>query len=131
MKRKRTISLRYDKCIYCGTCEATCITKKGIKLSKDYATVYLDRNNAVTSIEKDLVLCERCGAVVGTPDHIKWVADKLGPLAYSNPTLLLTTMRDAAMLGEMPEREEGLEVGRHDVVRVLCPACRREVQLRA
>lgn len=129
--KKRTISLRYDECIYCGTCEATCITEKGVKLSKDYATVYLDRKDAVTSIEKDLVLCEKCGAIVGTPDHIKWVADRLGPLAYSNPTLLLSTMGDLKMLGEVPERQEDMKAGRYDVVRILCPTCRREIQLKA
>ena len=100
-------------------------------LRKDYATVYLDRNDAITKIEKDLVLCEKCGAIVGTPDHIRWVADRLGPLAYSNPTLLLSTMRDSHMLGEVPDRQGDLDAGRHDVVRVLCPTCRREIQLKA
>jgi hydrogenase-4 component H len=129
--RKRTITLYYDKCIQCGQCEANCITKKGIKLTTDYDTVYLDRKLAKTAIEKDLVLCEICGDVVGAADHIRWVADKLGPLAYSNPTLFLSALKDTNVLKDVPPREADLESGRQDVVRILCPRCRRDIQLKA
>jgi hydrogenase-4 component H len=129
--RKRTITLYYDKCIQCGQCEANCITKKGIKLTTDYDTVYLDRKLAKTAIEKDLVLCEMCGDVVGAADHIRWVADKLGPLAYSNPTLFLSALKDSKVVKDIPPRDADLEHGRQDVVRILCPRCRREIQLKA
>jgi hydrogenase-4 component H len=127
--RARKITLRYDKCIQCGQCEANCITGKGIKLSRDYDTVYFNRDQAVTGVEKDLVLCEMCGDVVGAADHIRWATDRLGPLAYSNPTLVLTALRDSNLLKDVPPREAEAEVGRQDVVRILCPACRRKVQL--
>jgi len=129
--RKRKITLFYDKCIQCGQCEANCITKKGIKLSTDYDTVYLDRSQAKTGLEKDLVMCEKCGDVVGAADHIRWVADRLGPLAYSNPTLVLSALKDSNLLAAAPPREAAVETGRQDVIRVLCPRCRREVQLKA
>lgn len=129
--RKRTIMLRYDKCIQCGQCEANCITKKGVRLTPDYDTVYFNRDDAVTSVEKELVLCEMCGDVVGAADHIRWVMDRLGPLAYSNPTLVLTALRDSNLLKDVPPRDAEAEPGRQDVVRILCPACRRQVQLKA
>jgi formate hydrogenlyase subunit 6/NADH:ubiquinone oxidoreductase subunit I len=129
--RKRTITLYYDKCIQCGQCEANCITKKGITLTPDFNTVFLDRREAKTGLEKDLVICEKCGDVVGAADHIRWVADRLGPLAYSNPTLMLTALKDAKLVKDAPPREAGVEAGRQDVIRILCPRCRREVQLKA
>ena len=129
--KKRTITLRYDKCIQCGQCEANCITKKGVTLTPDYNTVYFNRDDAVTGVEKELVLCEMCGDVVGAADHIRWVMDRLGPLAYSNPTLVLTALRDSKLLKDVPPRQAEAEPGRQDVVRILCPACRRQVQLKA
>ena len=129
--RKRTITLRYDKCIQCGQCEANCITKKGIKLTTDYDTVYFNREDAKTGLEKELVMCEMCGDVVGAAQHIRWVADRLGPLAYSNPTLILSALKDSKLLADVPPREEHLEPDRQDVIRILCPKCRRQVQLKA
>ena len=128
---KRTITLYYDKCIGCGQCEANCITDKGVKLSQDYTMVYFDRKDAQTHIEKDLVLCEVCGDVISTADHIKWVADKLGPQAYANPTLMLAVLKDASVLRDLPTRDTDLQPGRQDVVRMLCAKCRRKVQLAA
>ena len=130
--RKRTITLYYDKCIQCGQCEANCITEKGIKLSNEYDhLVFFDRSQAKTSVEKELVLCEVCGDIVGTADHIRWVARKLGPLAYSNPTLVIAALKDSKLMEDIPARDKDLEPGRQDVIRILCPKCRRQVQLKA
>jgi formate hydrogenlyase subunit 6/NADH:ubiquinone oxidoreductase subunit I len=129
--KKRTITLFYDKCIGCGQCEANCITEKGVKLSQDYTMVYFDRKDAQTSIQKDLVLCEVCGDVVSTADHIRWVGEKLGPQAYANPTLMLAALKDARILDSLPARDKDLQPGRQDVVRMLCAKCRRKVQLAA
>ncbi|MGQ9603192.1 MAG: 4Fe-4S dicluster domain-containing protein [bacterium] len=128
---KRIITLYYDKCIQCGQCEANCITGKGIKLSREYDMIYFDRSQAKTGVEKNLVFCEVCGDVVSTEDHILWVAKKLGPLAYSNPTLMLIAFRNDRVLDTIPERSKDLIPGRHDAVRVLCAKCRRKVQLSA
>ena len=130
-EKKRTITLYYDKCIGCGQCEANCITEKGVKLSQDYTMVYFDRKDAQTHIEKNLVLCEVCGDVISTAEHIKWVTDKLGPQAYANPTLMLAALKDARVLDDLPARDKDLEPGRQDVVRMLCAKCRRKVQLAA
>jgi hydrogenase-4 component H len=129
--KKRILTLYYDKCIQCGQCVANCITEKGIKQTNEYDMVYFDRSQAKTSIEKDLVLCEVCGDVIGTADHIQWVTQRLGPLAYSNPTLVLSALRDSKVIEDLPTRDKDLEPDRQDVVRMLCAKCRREVQLKA
>ena len=85
----RHIELRYDTCIFCGQCELNCTTKEGVKLTKIYDMSTLDRSTCVESIEHELILCEVCGAIVGTRKHLRWVAEKLGAKAYANPTLIV------------------------------------------
>lgn len=127
-KQKRRIVLLYDKCIFCGECQANCITEKGIRLTPEYDLATFDRAKAKTSIEKDLLLCEYCGAIIGTTDHVKWVVRRLGLLAYANLGLLLVSHeelglaeREVRRLKELPKRS--------DRIKFLCPKCRREVVL--
>ena len=70
------------------------------------------------------MLCEFCGAVVGARDHILWVARKLGPKAFTNPTLMLSLLQDMGRAAKVP-KEEGAPMVRPDRIRVLCPRCRR------
>jgi hydrogenase-4 component H len=93
--------------------------------------VYFDRKDAQTDIEKALVLCEVCGDVISTADHIKWVTDRIGPQAYANPTLMLAALKDASVIKDLPARDKEMEPGRQDVVRMLCAKCRRKVQIAA
>ncbi|MEA3253953.1 MAG: 4Fe-4S binding protein, partial [Chloroflexota bacterium] len=81
---KRKLTVHYDHCIFCGQCQRYCTTEKGIVLTNDYDTPTYDRTQAVSEVEKNLVICEHCGAVVGTEDHIRWVARKLGTKAYAH-----------------------------------------------
>ena len=69
-KATRKFILRYDMCIFCGQCEANCITKKGIILGKNFDLAAFSRTDIVDTLEKDLVLCEDCGNPVGTKEHI-------------------------------------------------------------
>jgi len=125
----RRLELRYDKCIFCGQCELNCTTKEGVKLTKTYDMSTLDRSTCVESIEHELILCEVCGAIVGTPRHLRWVADKLGAKAYANPTLIVTT-EGAMRLIDRPSRPGEPALARSDMMRVLCPACRRTIVIR-
>ena len=124
---KRTIVLRYDKCIFCGQCEANCLTGEGIKFTQEYDLVTFDRDSAVTTIEKDLVLCEKCGAVVGARDHLLYLARKLGPKAYANTSLMLAASDQLVPVEEVAVAGEGEPPGRAHLVSVLCPRCRRAV----
>lgn len=126
-RRKRTIKLRYDQCIFCGQCQANCLTGEGVRLTQDYDLVTFDRESAYTSVEKDLVLCEKCGAIVGARDHLLWLARKLGPKAYASPTLLVAATGELVPVDPFPRAPEDETPGRAHTLSVLCPKCRREV----
>ncbi len=127
-KRKRNIILYYDKCIFCGECQTNCITEKGIRLTPEYDLATFDRAKAKTSIEKDLLLCEYCGAIIGTTDHVKWVVRRLGLLAYANLGLLLVSHKELGLAEKEVRRLKKLPK-RSDRIKFLCPKCRREVTL--
>jgi hydrogenase-4 component H len=129
----RKLRLCIDRCITCGQCQANCITDEGIKLGHEYDLTTTNRMELrERTVEKDLVICEACDQIVGARDHILWVARRLGPLAFSNPTLMLTGLQRGTEVAR-PEPgadiDEGLKRG--DKVRILCPRCRQEVSFLA
>jgi len=128
--KKRKLSLRYDICIFCGQCHAYCTTEEGITLSNEYDLATLDRSTTVETVEKDLVLCEMCGAVVATLDHLCWISRKLGTLSYANPTLILAALGELSLVEAGAEPSKELSPSRSDLLRILCPECRRSVYLR-
>jgi hydrogenase-4 component H len=126
----RRLVQKWDKCVFCGQCELYCTTGEGIQLTPNWDLATLDRSSCQQAIEHELVLCEVCGAVVGTIKHLRWVAEQLGAKAYANPTLILTAdgsmrlaARDAGRAGQPP-------LARNDMMRVQCPACRRTTVIR-
>lgn len=126
---KRKIIHYTDTCIFCGCCEAACIAdNEGIKLSNEFDLAFFDRKTAEESIEKDLQLCEICGAVIACKDHLKWIAEKIGELTYSNPTLYQSRLKS---LGIIDENITSVlkDHGRSDRVKILCARCRRETTL--
>lgn len=123
--RRLVISL--DRCIFCGQCALNCLTEKGVRQTSEYDLSTTDRATLRETVEKNLLLCEGCGAVIGAEDHVRWVADKLGPLAFSNPTLLLSALEDLGLADKAPPA--GDELRRGDRIRVLCPACRQVTSL--
>ena len=123
---KRKLELRYDTCIFCGNCQAHCITDMGVQLTQKFDLALFDRKLALEEIEHELVCCELCGAIVTTKNHLIWLARKLGTLAYGNPTLMLVSQRE---LIPVESGKPGHEVRRPDMLKVLCPKCRHEVVL--
>jgi hydrogenase-4 component H len=124
-KGTRKLTLYYDRCIFCGQCQANCLTRKGIRLTNEYDLATLDRSICYVDVSKELAICEICGAVIGAVQHIEWIANKLGPAAYSNPTLMLASLQEFehAGNGSYPVRADRLK--RQDHIRLLCPRCRR------
>ncbi|MFH1782968.1 MAG: 4Fe-4S dicluster domain-containing protein [Candidatus Omnitrophota bacterium] len=125
---KRRLIVNYESCIFCGQCEANCITKDGIKQHAeldDLAT--FNRLDVVDTVEKELVLCEACGCTVGTKEHLVWVAEKLGPLAYSSPTSYLANLLNLKLTSIDVEKKDTLT--RQDRIKILCHKCRREITL--
>ncbi len=118
-----------DTCIFCGQCEAACIADhEGIKLSNDWDLTFFDRKQAFETIEKTLQLCEICGEAVATCDHLLWITDRLGELAYSSPTLYLSRMKNLG-LASPPLTLFGEEGNRSDRFKILCARCRRKTTI--
>ena len=127
---KRLMIHYSDICIFCGQCEAVCIAEnKGIKQSSEWELSFFDRKEeAPEAIEKELQLCEICGEPIACKDHLKWIAARIGELAYSNPTLYLSRLKslgiiDKNIISALKDQ------GRSDRVKILCARCRRETTL--
>ncbi|UCG92878.1 MAG: 4Fe-4S dicluster domain-containing protein [candidate division WOR-3 bacterium] len=116
-----------ERCVYCGQCVAYCTTKDGIKHTQEYDLAQITREGYENAIEKELILCERCGEVITTRAHLLWIAKRVGELAYANPNLFLVLSQE---YGEeaMPKRIDGAPY-RSEHLQFLCPACRRTVYL--
>ena len=124
----RKITYRSDACIFCSNCSDNCTTEKGINLSCQWDLATLDRESTKETIEFELQKCEKCGAVLGTKKHLVWLYEKLGPLAYTNPSVLLAKRDDLLMEAD---RQGKAEAGTRtsDFMRILCPKCKFELNI--
>lgn len=127
----RVIKQRYDTCIFCGNCQENCTTEKGIKLTNKWDLATLDRNQTIENHQYELQLCEKCGAIIGTKKHLIWLYDRLGPLAYTNPSLLLAKSDSlAAVLQPNTSRKDQPAPETADFMRILCPKCKYQLNVR-
>ncbi len=127
----RRITHRYDACIFCGNCQDNCTTETGIKLSNEWDLAGLDREAMVETHDFELQMCEKCGAMIGTKKHLVWLYEKLGPLAYTNPSLLLAKSGELSTKPEaVGEAEKAKDIRPSDFMRILCPKCKCELNIR-
>jgi len=126
----RRITHRYDTCIFCGNCEANCTTETGIKLSNQWDLAGLDRQAMSETHEFELQLCEKCGALIGTKKHLVWLYEKLGPLAYTNPSLLLAKSGELSTEPQNVQPPADKKAQTSDFMRILCPKCKCELNVR-
>lgn len=133
IKGKRILTVNWDMCIFCGQCQANCLTEKGIILSQEFDLATTEkRSDLKQTIEKEVLLCEACGEIIAPYDQIVWVARKIGPLCFSNASLILFYLRSLNLaLKEKPSPKEELEFLRSDRIKILCPRCRREAVLKS
>lgn len=128
----RKITLNHDTCIFCGNCSNYCTTEDGINLSNQWDLAGLDRGAMSETRDFELQLCEKCGEVVGTKKHLVWVCEKLGPLAYTNPSLLIAKSNELST--EPEETAQPLQSDRDaqpsDFMRILCPKCKCQLSVR-
>jgi hydrogenase-4 component H len=131
--KKRILTVHWDLCIFCGQCQANCPTEKGIMLSNEFDISTTEkREDLKQGIEKELVVCSCCGENIACRDQILWVARRLGPLTFSNASLMLFYLKNldlAAKDNLEPRKEE--EFLRSDRIKVLCPKCRREAVVKS
>jgi hydrogenase-4 component H len=127
----RKITLRYDTCIFCGNCQENCTTEKGIKLSNKWDLATMDRSSTVETHEYELQLCEKCGAIIGTKKHLVWLYERLGPLAYTNPSLLIAKSNELYTGSQdVQQRQSDKDVQISDFMRILCPKCKCQLNIR-
>jgi len=125
---KRILTVHWDLCIFCGQCQANCPTEKGIMLSREFDLATTEkREDLKQTIEKELLLCECFGEIIAPYEQILWVAKRLGPLCFSNTSLMLFYLKNLNLAQEeklLPKEEMGFF--RADRIKILCPSCRRE-----
>lgn len=126
----RRLTLNYYTCIFCGNCSEYCTTENGINLSNEWDLAGMDRGAMTETHEFELQLCEKCGAVIGTKKHLVWLYEKLGPLAYTNPSLLIAKNGELTKQPEDVQRREDESPQTSDFMRILCPKCKCELNIR-
>ena len=128
----RKITQQTDACIFCGNCEDNCTTETGIKLSQIWDLANLDRASMTEVHEHELQMCEKCGELIGAKKHLVWLYEKLGPLAYTNPSLLLAKSGDLATKPEtdLQQQEPDKAAVTSDFMKILCPKCKSELNIR-
>jgi hydrogenase-4 component H len=126
----RTITHRPYACIFCGNCEENCTTETGIKLSNKWDLATLDKESTIETHEFELQMCEKCGEMIGTKKHLVWLYEKLGPLAYTNPSLLLAKSGElSTSLQDVQQQQPDKDVQARDFMRILCPKCKCELNI--
>jgi hydrogenase-4 component H len=130
---KRLLTIHWDVCIACGQCQANCLTGEGIMLSQEFDLATTENREALKQeIAKELVFCGCCGEAIAPRDQVLWVAKKLGPLVFSNTTLMLAYLQQLNLaLKEEPSLKRDDEFARSQRIRILCPRCRQQVVLKS
>jgi len=131
-KKVRIIRRDYGVCIFCGQCEEHCITRKGVILSDEiFDLAVFDRSQLVELQQKELLVCESCGAIITTKEHFIYLYNKLGPKAFSS-VLNLNLLNERLRLASEEEVTTSIqdELKRKDLFNTICPNCLRLVQVK-
>lgn len=133
IRNERVLTVHWDMCVFCGQCQANCITEKGIILSNEFDLATTGRRQDLKQeIKKELLLCQGCGETVAPLEQITWVAKRLGPLTFSNATLMLFYLMNLGLsFKDKSPATESSELTRSERIKVICPRCRREAVLKS
>lgn len=132
-KATRKMVLHLDECHYCGQCSALCTTRDekepGISHTTEFDLAGFDRASMISvTDEKELALCEVCGDVITAKAHLEWISRKLGPAAFSNPTLFIASLKGMGFAEDLSQAAKDY-VLRSDRIKILCAKCRRKITL--
>jgi hydrogenase-4 component H len=126
----RKITHRSYACIFCGNCSENCTTETGINLSNEWDLATMDKESIVEDHEFELQMCEKCGELIGTKKHLVWLYEKLGPLAYTNPSLLISKSDELITQPQEIQAQAQKDIQTGDFMRILCPKCKCELNIR-
>ena len=90
----------------------------------------MDKESIVEDHEFELQMCEKCGALIGTKKHLVWLYEKLGPLAYTNPSLLIAKSDELTTQPQEIQAQVQEDIQTGDFMRILCPKCKCELNIR-
>lgn len=93
-------------------------------MSHEYDATAVSLEDLDECVEKELALCEVCGSVVAPWDQLRWLTERLGPLAFANPSLMTVVGRDLGLVDEGVDSQDG--VTRGDRLALQCAKCRRK-----
>ncbi len=132
-KGTRKMILHLDECHYCGQCSSLCTTRDenppGLRHTSEFDLAGFERASMVSATdEKELALCEVCGDVITAKAHLEWIAKKLGPAAFSNPTLFVSSLKGMGFAEDVLQAAKEY-VLRSDRIKVLCAKCGRKITL--
>lgn len=122
---KRVLIQHLDACIVCGQCERYCPTQEGIRMTREWDFAGFGPEDFEERIEKELVMCEICGDLLAPADQLYWLAERLGPISFANPTL---AMFSGQRLGYVEQGVSNSSVTtlRSDRMAIQCPKCKRQ-----
>lgn len=123
----REVIWHYDICIFCGQCERLCTTEKGVHQTQEYDLATTDRSTLYSVIEKELLVCEDCGEIIGPKVQLLWMIKKLGPLSSGNFNLIYTSQKELKLAEDLSSGISTPPRQRPDLYRVLCPKCKHQV----
>ncbi|MBU1077026.1 MAG: 4Fe-4S dicluster domain-containing protein [Spirochaetes bacterium] len=132
--KTRVIERDYGLCIFCGQCEAVCITDEpAVKLSNEiYEMTVFNKKELIETQKKELLVCEDCGTIIGARQHLEYIYKKLGPYAFSQQTVMARAMENLKLIKQKDSsiklRKD--ETKRNDFFSILCPTCKRKVLLK-
>jgi hydrogenase-4 component H len=121
----RLLVQHLDACIWCGQCERYCPTRKGIRMSNEWDVAGFAPEDFEESVEKELVICEVCGEMLAPADQLRWLAERLGPSSFANPTLALFSGQALGYV-EPGVRCTSETTLRAERMSIQCPKCRRK-----
>ena len=90
---------------------------------QDFDKSTTDPADFIDTHDKELLICENCGSPITAQDHVRWMCDKLGELAYANQTLTVASHGKLGAVRDVAPRD-GRPLERSDFIRALCPNCR-------
>ncbi len=126
----RRLVQHLDACIWCGQCARYCPTERGITMSREFDCVGFAPGDFEERVEKPLAVCELCGGIIAPVDQLRWLVDRLGPIAFANPTLMAVVARDLRLGDEGPVGQPS-GITRADRLALQCPRCRRRTAFAA